>query len=159
MEMDHADGKLVALLKKYFRQQWEIEYGLSNEWFVAFLSKYQHDQNVELYERVLTRTAEYGNKYMKDCPVLSIVLQFLFELIDDESLKNTNVFDDLWSKITEEGLKAITQYSNYIREEVMNNELNKDQSTLYRALREYYRPRLSSLLKQYGISDERALHD
>ena len=77
-EMEVENGKLINLLKKYFQQQWETQYGSSKEWFILFLKKYQKGENHDLYERVLIRTAEYGNKYMKDCPVLSIILQLLF---------------------------------------------------------------------------------
>ncbi|CAF1524724.1 unnamed protein product [Rotaria sordida] len=95
-EMDGKDGKLVELLKMYFQRKWEIQYGSSNEWFSLFLKQYQNGENHDLYERILTRTAEYGNKYMNNCSILSIVLQLLFEAIDDTCLHETNVFNELW---------------------------------------------------------------
>ena len=95
---------------------------------------------------------------MKNCPILSIVLQLLFESIDSDCLKNTNIFDDLWSTITNDGLKSITNYSDYIVKKVMNEQL-KSQSILFQALREYYRKNVFSLLKQCSIADKRNLYD
>ncbi|CAF4112277.1 unnamed protein product [Adineta steineri] len=158
-EMDSADGKLIALLKKYFQQQWEKQYDSTNAWFISFIKKCQDEKNPELYERVLTRTAEYGNKYMRDCPTLSIILQLLFEHIDNECLEKTNTFNDLWFTVTNKSLLSITNYSDYIDKEVMNTQLDKNQSTLFLALREYYRPKLFSLLKEHNISEEQTLYD
>ncbi|CAF0752595.1 unnamed protein product [Adineta steineri] len=73
-EMNNADSKLIVLLKKYFYRRWETQYKLSNEWFISFLTQYQNEKAPDLYERVLTRTAENGNRYLKNCPILSIVL-------------------------------------------------------------------------------------
>ncbi|UJR17839.1 hypothetical protein I4U23_004738 [Adineta vaga] len=159
-EINTADGQLLQLLKQYFDRQWHSQYDSVNQWFTSFITTYQNDKNPQQYERVLTRTAEHGNRYMKDCPVLSIVLQLLFELIDDECLlRNTTIFDDLWSTFTNEGLKSIGKYSNYMKEEVLNEEVDKHRSTLYRALCEYYRPRLVAVLKEHHIGEEEIDHD
>ncbi|CAF4883015.1 unnamed protein product [Rotaria sp. Silwood1] len=106
--------------------------------------------NHNAYERVLIRTSKYGNKYMKDCPVLSIVLQILFEGIDDECLKETNVFDDLWFTLTNDGLSSITKYSEYISKNCMSQQL-KSQSILFRALSEHYRENVFLSLKESKI--------
>ncbi|CAF2770329.1 unnamed protein product [Rotaria sp. Silwood2] len=144
----------------YFQQKWETEYGASsNQWFISFIKKYQNGENHNIYERILTCTAEYGNTYMKNCPILSIILQLLFEFIDDKYLKETNIFDDLWFTITINGLKSITKYSDYIIEDVMNEQLNKSQSTLFQALREYYRQAVFLKLQQSYILDEQNLYD
>ncbi|CAF0832441.1 unnamed protein product [Adineta steineri] len=158
-EMNNADSKLIVLLKKYFYRQWETQYKLSNEWFISFLTQYQNEKAPDLYERILTRTAENGNKYLKNCPILSIALQLLFENIDDECLKNTGTFDDLWLTIINEGLKSIIKYSTYIKEEVMNEQLDKNQSVLFRALREYHRPQVFSLLKEHNIPEMETMYD
>ncbi|CAF1241245.1 unnamed protein product [Rotaria sordida] len=157
--MNSNDNKLIILLKKYFQQKWETQYGISHQWFISFLRQYQNGENHYTYEHVLTRTTEYGNMYMKNDPILSIVLQLLFECIDDECLKETNIFNDLWFSITSDGLKAITNYSDYIVEDVMNEQLNKSQSTLFQALREYNRQAVFSLLEQNNIVDEQNLYD
>ncbi|CAF1401568.1 unnamed protein product [Rotaria sordida] len=150
-EMDNKDSKLLELLKMYFQAKWETQYGSSNQWFSLFLKQYQNEENRGFYVRVLTRTAEYGNKYMKNFPILSIVLQLLFEAGDDTYLQETNIFDHLWFSITNNGLKSITKYSDYIIEDVMNEQINKKHSALFQALREYYRPQLLSLLEQSNI--------
>ncbi|CAF4774619.1 unnamed protein product, partial [Rotaria sp. Silwood2] len=113
-------------LKKCFEQHWKVKYGFSNQWFILFLKEYEDTIN---YNSVLNRTAEYGNKYLKDCPILSIVLQLLFEGIDDKFFDETNVFNDLWCTITNNGLKSIENFSD-----------DKKRSVLLQALREYYRP-------------------
>ncbi|CAF0875808.1 unnamed protein product [Adineta steineri] len=158
-EMDGYNGELILLLKKYFQQQWETLDNSSNKWFISFLEQYRNGENQDLYERVLVRTAEYGKKYMRDCPKLSIILQLLFEGIDDKCLNETNIFNDLWLTITNDGLTSITKYSDYIIEDTMNEQLNKSQSILFLALREYYRQPLFSLLKKVGISNKQNLYE
>ncbi|CAF1280711.1 unnamed protein product, partial [Rotaria sordida] len=100
------------------------------------------------YDSVLKRTAEYGNKYMKDCPILSIVLQLLFEGIDDTCMDETNAFNNLWCAITNNGLKSIENFSD-----------NKKRSVLFQALREYYCPKLFELLNKSKISDKDNLYE
>jgi hypothetical protein len=157
--MNGNDTELMSSLKKYFRQKWEIQYGSSNPWFISFLKQYENGENHDIYESILNRTAQYGNKYMKDCPLLSIVLQLLFESIDDDCLKETNnVFDDLWMTITNDGLKSIKKYSDYIVEKVLNEQLKK-QSVLYEALREYYRSNVYLSLTQSTIAKKQNLYD
>ncbi|UJR20367.1 hypothetical protein I4U23_023499 [Adineta vaga] len=56
---------------------------------------------------VVTRAAEYRKKYLKKCWLLSIVLQLLFQTIDDNNLQSTTIFKDLWFSITNEGVKSI----------------------------------------------------
>ncbi|CAF5068436.1 unnamed protein product [Rotaria sp. Silwood1] len=137
-------GKLMKSLKKYFEQQWAVKYGSSNQWFILFLKEYKDVVN---YDSVLKRTAEYGTKYLKDCPILSIVLQLLFEDIDDTCMDEINVFNDLWCVITNNGLKCIENFSD-----------NKRRSVLLKALREYYRPRLFELLEKSQVKDKDNLY-
>ncbi|CAF5051550.1 unnamed protein product, partial [Rotaria sp. Silwood1] len=110
------DGELMKSLKKYFEQQWKVKYGSSNQWFVLFLNEYKDAVN---YDSVLKRTAEYGNKYVKDCPILSIVLQLLFEGIDDKCFDEINLFNDLWCTITNNGLKSIENFSDNKKRSVL----------------------------------------
>jgi len=156
--MNNNNSKLLNLLKRYFQQQWETQYRSSNDWFISFIEQYQNGENHDLYECVLTRTAEYGNKYMKDCPILSIVLQLLFTKIDDNCLQKTNIFDELWFMITNEGIKSIEKYSDYIIENIMNEQRNNKQSILFQALREYYRSELFFLLKLHDVEDEEDIY-
>ena len=155
--MNGNDTKLMSSLKKYFRQKWDMQYGSSNSWFISFLKQYQNGENHDIYESILARTAQYGNKYMKDYPLLSIVLQLLFESIDDHSLQTTNnIFDDLWMEITNDGLQSITKYSDYIVQKVLHDQLQK-QSVLFEALREYYRPNVFLSLEQSNIAKRQNL--
>ncbi|CAF0833116.1 unnamed protein product [Didymodactylos carnosus] len=179
--MKNDDNKLMTSLKKFFQQQWETQYGSSHQWFISFLKGYEVGENVDVFQRVLNRTAEYGNRFIKHCPLLSIVLQLVFESIGDEELLEANVFDDrylkesnvhnikcleernvcdeLWFSITNDGLTSITKYPEYIIEDVMNQQLDKTQSTLFHALRVYYRPQLFSLLEIHKIPNRGNLYD
>ncbi|CAF1142287.1 unnamed protein product [Didymodactylos carnosus] len=157
--MNGSNDKLIILLKNYFQQKWEIEYSNSNPWFIAFLKQYGNGENHDRYERVLTRTAKFGNKYMKDCPVLSIVLQLLFQIINDKSLTISDIFNDLWFTITNDGLKSVTQHSTCILKDVLNEQLKMNQLILFQALREYYRQKVFSLLKESDIVYEENLYN
>ena len=154
--MASDDNQLITLLKKYFQLKWEKQYGTSYQWFRSFLEQYQDDDN---YQCVLQRTAEHGNKHMKTNSILSIILQVLFECIDDECLETTNVFDELWSTVTNNGLKAILQYSDYIAKDVLDRLINKEQLVLFKALCEHYRPRLFKLLTESEIKDKDNLYE
>ncbi|CAF3979690.1 unnamed protein product [Rotaria magnacalcarata] len=158
-EMDSKDSKLLELLKTHFQRKWEVQYGSPNEWFSLFLKQYQNGENYDLYERILTRTAEHGNKYMNNCSILSIVLQLLFEAIDDTCLHETNVFNELWLTVTNNGLKSITKFADYIIGDVMDEQINKKPSALFQALREYYREQLFSLLQQSNIIYRQNLYE
>ena len=152
------DNDLMKLLKTYFEQKWKTLDSSSDKWFTSFIEQYKTKENPEWYEKVLTRTAEYGNKHMKNDPVLSISLQLLFEAIDDQCLNETNVFNELWLTITTDGLKLITKYSDYIIGDVMDELINKKQPILFQALRECCRQDLFNLLKESGITDRQNLY-
>ncbi|CAF5116579.1 unnamed protein product [Rotaria magnacalcarata] len=107
----------------------------------------------------MNRAAEYGNKYMKNCPILSIVLQLVFEGIDDQCLTELNVFNDLWLTITNDGLKSIQKYSDYVAKDLLDTIIEKKQLVLFQALREYYRPQLFQLLKESKINNTDNLYE
>lgn len=157
--MDNDHNRLMDVVRKYFRQQWETQYASSNPWFISFLKEYENGENHDIYERILTRTAHYGNKYMKDCPLLSIVLQLLSKGIDDPCLQETNnVFDNLWTTITNDGKQSITKYSKYLTKKVLD-EKSTEASVLFEALRNYYRPNVFSSLEKSGIKSNQNLYD
>ncbi|CAF3546512.1 unnamed protein product [Rotaria socialis] len=155
--MNGYDNELIFLLKKYFEKEWKMEYGKMCPWFLCFLEQYKNGENATIYECVLNRTANYGNRYMKDTPVLSIVLQLLFEYIDDDCLCKTNVFENLWFTVTNNGLRSIEQYSKYIGKEALQEQL-RIPSALFQALCEYYRENVFSSLKNKSMSREN-LHE
>ncbi|CAF1178037.1 unnamed protein product [Adineta steineri] len=157
--MNGTDTRLTSSLKNYFRLKWEILYGSAHSWFISFLQQYENGENHDIYEAVLARTAEYGNKYMNDYPLLSIILQFLFESIDDDCLEGKdNVFDDLWTTITNDGLQLITKYSEYIVKKVLNEQLKTD-SVLFKVVREYYRPNCFLSLTQSSIPNKGNIYE
>ncbi|CAF1040423.1 unnamed protein product [Adineta ricciae] len=153
-QFNTPDAQLILALKTYVRRLWQTQYESSCHWLIAFIQNYHDNKDPQLYDRILTRTAEYGKRFMKDCPILSIVLQFVLESMDEECILSTNTFDEAWETVTSEGMKSLAKYSKYVKEEVMSEELDKNQSTLFRALREYYRPRLGSMLRDHGMNGE-----
>ncbi|UJR18523.1 hypothetical protein I4U23_005429 [Adineta vaga] len=156
--MDNNDSTLMILLKKNIEESFETKYGTNNEWFITFLKEYQNGENHEIYDRILIRTVDYGSLYMKDCSILSFSLQLLFEGLDDDCMNKNKVFDDLWFTITNNGLQSITKYSDYIIKNVLNEQL-KSQSTLFLALKEYYREKVSTTMKECKISEKQNLYD
>ena len=144
-EIDGQEGKLVDLLKNYFELQWETQHGTHENWFLVFLEQYKNGEKQQVYENVLARTAEYGNKYMKKCPILSVVLQLLFEGIDDDCLQTKSIFSELWFTIATEGINSLmkkdenttTKFSDYIVGDIMNEQTNNTNSALFQALRLY----------------------
>lgn len=126
-------------------------------WLVKLM--YQYGENHDLYVRILTRTAEYGNKYMKKSPILSITLQFLFETIDDTCLQETNVFNDLWNTITNDGLKSITKYSDYMNEDIISEQINNNESALFQAVHKYYHDQMIPSMEQSNIIYRQNLYD
>ena len=159
LSMADAGSELLDLLKQYFELYWNNHYASKHEWFRLLLEQYQHGENSELYDNVLTRTAEYGEIYMNDDPVLSIVLQLLFEGMDNSCFRENHLFNDLWLKITCGGLKSIINYAEYIPEDVMSEQLNNKNSPLFHALREHFRTPLFSMLKQSNIVDRQNLYE
>lgn len=179
--MNNENNELMTSLKKFFKQKWEIQYGSSHQWFVSFLKQYEIGENVEVYQRVLKRTAEYGNRFIKHSPLLSIVIQLVFEDIADNELLTAKLFDDrylngsnpqnencsgeinscdeLWFSITNDGLTSMKKYPEYIVEDIMSQQLDKTQSTLFQALREYYKPQLFLLLKTNDILNRENLYE
>jgi hypothetical protein len=60
--------------------------------------------------------------------------------------------------ITNDGLKSIRKYSDYIIKKVMNEQLNKE-SALFQALCEYYRSNVFLSLKQSNIANKQNLYE
>ncbi|CAF0912539.1 unnamed protein product [Didymodactylos carnosus] len=159
-EMNNQNSELLQLLKKYVKQQWKTQYCSLHEWFRLFLEEHEKEDTFVLYESIVLRTAEHGNKYMKQCPLLSIVIQLLFDSIDDDCLKqNPSIFDDLWITITNNGLKSIQKYSSYISEEVKNQQITKTNKALFMGLCEYFRQPLFNLLKGSKVIDRDKLYN
>ncbi len=107
---------------------------------------------------MLIRTAKYGKEFIRDSPILSITLQILFDDITDHYSNEISIYDQLWFTITTEGLKSLNKYSDYIVKEILNQQLNKEQSILFKVLREYYREKLFLLLQQSNIKDKSNLY-
>ena len=156
--MNNDENELIKQLKIYFEEQWKRQYQSSNELFTRILNEIKSHNHQDMYEKVLVRTARYGQKYMKNCTILSISLQMFFQEITDECLEDTTIFDELWYTITTDGIQLIRQYSEYITEDLMNKQITNKQSILFQSLREYYRQELIPFFQQCDIRDQLNLY-
>ncbi|CAF4356816.1 unnamed protein product [Rotaria sp. Silwood2] len=149
-----GNSTLLEILKRYFQQQWQR---IPFHWFNAFITGQQSEDNGRHYQQVLTRTAEYGQKYMRECPVYSIVLQLVFIFNDDINMDETK-FDQVWNTFAMEGCKTtLKKWKKYIVSAVMKVRVDSLNSPLFLALREYFREPALSLLEQSNISNRRNL--
>ena len=148
---------LLKLLKQYVYQQWEMTCK-DQPILWLFINKVK-DENNDHYELILRRTAEYGTTYTKSSSILAIVLQLLFQGIDDDCLTNKDVFSKLWSSVTDEGLKACNNFADYIAEDDLKQQLDDPVSPLFQALRTYYDEKLPELFKKHSISDTKDLYN
>lgn len=152
------DNELIKKLTIYYHERWKRQYHSSNPWFALFLDTIQSTDYRNMYEKVLLRTAKYGNRFMKNCSMLSIILQILFEGITDQCLEESNLLNQLWFTITMNGIQSTTQYSRYIITDIMDEQINHNDSILFRSLREYYRQELTPFFQQLNIEDRRNLY-
>lgn len=155
------DSKLLQILKKYHELEWKVQYEEKFPWFRS-LCEETRTETEELFDSVLARTAEYGDKYMKDCPLLSITVQLLFESLNDDEMPT--IFDNIWYSLTNDGLQSVTMYSDYILPEIMEKQLEKAQNQtpngpLFMALREFYRDQLFQLLNYSKIVNRANLYE
>ena len=138
----NKDGsQLLTLLKNYIEYQWQSH---TEDWFQIFLHE-QKTKSPALYDRILTRTAEYGSKYAKDFPSLLLVVQFLFDFTDQE-LEDKSKFETIWKTLILEGRRSLSKFSEDLAQNVIKEQSENDQSALSFALRESYQQPLSRLL-------------
>ena len=147
-QMSKDGSELLTLLKTYVSQQWETT---TEDWLQMFILQ-KKDESPDLYDQILTRTAEYGFKYFKDNPSLSLVLQFILEF-DEFSEENEKVFDSIWAQLTINGGQALQTFDQYIAPNTIKTQLSSDRSPLFLALQSYFREPLSNLLKQIKKAD------
>lgn len=148
---------LLKLLKQYIYQQWET--ACKDQPIIwSFINKVK-DENNDHFELVLRHAAEYSTTYTNSSSILAIILQLLFQGIDDDCLKNKAVFSNLWSSITSQGLKACQDFGDYIAEDDLNQQLDDPASPLFQALRMFYEEKLPELFKKHGISDTKGLYN
>ncbi|CAF2083948.1 unnamed protein product [Rotaria magnacalcarata] len=150
-QMSSEKSELLEILKDYVQQQWhEI---ITEEWFLKFLEE-QKLQSAELYDQILTRSAEYGSKFIKDNALLSLTLQFIFEF-RDETMENDGLFDSIWSTLITKGLEGLQDFKDDIAVNVLEEQLENDQSPLIMALRSYFEKPLKDLFKQQEVNINR----
>ena len=150
------DGSSVLLqtLKSYFQDLWQH---IPFEWFDEFMHAQQLDENDYQYQCLLKRAAEYGSKFIKNCPVFSAVLQLVFEF-DDDTIADGKMFDQVWNSFAMYGCDtALKESAQYIAPTVMEKYINAPNSPLFLALREYFREPLVSLFSKSKIVNRRNL--
>ncbi|CAF1225753.1 unnamed protein product [Didymodactylos carnosus] len=124
-----------------------------DKWFQTFLNE-QKLAAPDLYDQILTRTSEYGVKYQKYDPLLSLVVQFIFEF-DDETI-NT-LFDGILKTLATFGKEGLKRCVKNLVPAVMEQQLANDSTSLTMALQRYYRQPLEDLLKKSKIPDRHNL--
>ncbi|CAF4433682.1 unnamed protein product, partial [Rotaria sp. Silwood2] len=140
-QMNKDGSQLLTLLKNYIEYQWQSH---TDDWFKIFLHE-QKTKSPALYDRILTRTAEYGSKYVKDFPSLLLVVQFLFDFTDQE-LEDKSKFETIWKTLVLEGRRSLSKFSEDLAQSVIKEQSETDQSALSLALGESYQQPLSTLL-------------
>ena len=105
------------------------------------------------FQAVLRHAAEYGTTYTGSSSVLTIMLQLLFDGIDDCCLRIDSVFTDLFEYVTKEGLQGCRHFTKYISDDDLKEQLENPESPLFLALGIYYSEKIPELLKQHKISD------
>ncbi|CAF3329214.1 unnamed protein product [Rotaria sp. Silwood2] len=145
---------LLKLIKEYIYKRWETACEKQPKIW-EFIQKVKSD-NVEHFEMILTRAAEYGSEYTVSSSMLSIVLQLLFTGIDDSCLLNEpKVFVDLWNSVTNGGISTCNHFNKYIAEDDLKEQMDDKSSVLHLTLGLYYREEVPDLLKQCKIPDSK----
>ncbi|CAF3360653.1 unnamed protein product, partial [Rotaria sp. Silwood2] len=146
---------LSELIKQHVYQRWKTAC-LNQPKIWEFIVKMK-DENKEHFESVLQHTADYDSTYTKSSSILAVILQILFHGIDNESFTKT-IFIDLWNSVTNKGIQGCKDFTQYISEDDLNEQLADCDSPLFLALRIYYYEQLSELFKQNKIPDTRNLY-
>ena len=151
---DTGDSALLKILKRYFEQQWQQ---FPWDWFQTFLTEQQSKDNHKYYQQVLTRTASYGQRLMKACPVFSIVLQLVL-VIDGNIDEYERTFNDVWNTFVIDGCEtALKKWKKYVVPTMKREHLRSHKSPLFLALRECFREPVISLFHQSKIADQQNL--
>lgn len=147
-----GSSELLLILKRYYLQQWQQT---PFKWFSDFVTSHQSEEDTEQYERVLIRSAEYGVRVLKTCPVFSIVLQIVFEF-DDEIIAEGNTFEDIWNSFITLGYNmALNESDKYLIPAVKKKYINAYDSVLFHALRECFRQPTLMLFEECKINKTR----
>ncbi|CAF1505125.1 unnamed protein product, partial [Didymodactylos carnosus] len=143
--------RLSELIKQHVYQRWKT--ACLNEPKIWKFIANMKDGNSEHFESVLPYTADYGSTYTKSSSILAVVLQILFHGIDDECLTK-----NLWNSVTNKGLRGCTDFTQYISEDDLREQLDDCDSPLFLALRMYYYEQISELFKRHKIPDTKVLY-
>lgn len=156
-QMKSNDSELLEILKTYVEQEWKQK--IAEKWFQDFLTQ-QKEESSSLYNDILTIFAEHGSTYIKDNALLGLTIMFLFEF-DDEKIIENDLFNEIQNKLISEGRHGIKHYEKYISSKVLNEQLKNNESPLFLALKDCYRPPLKQFFanKEVKISNEKILEE
>lgn len=162
-KVNHAN--FLKLMKQDIRETWEMRlFATGEEKFETFYNTIKEDSEDQL-DITLTRVAENGNAHMKSSSS-SQILYIIFELTFPDMTNDTNVIKNLWIYLTTDGLRCLSNFSNYIPPDTLTELLDENiSSPLYLALSHYYKDELKELLEQrfsqtsiHHLCDFRTLH-
>ena len=145
--MSRNQSDLLNILKSYNEQLWKDS--ISEEWFQKFLQEVQTQFKIQ-YDCVLTRTAEYGFKFMKIDALLSLTIQFFFKF-EDQFNENLALFNQIFDSMLSEGYECIKTYEKYLLSDLLNIQLENGQNALYLALKGYFNSLLIDLFNEAQI--------
>jgi hypothetical protein len=158
LDMMNDQSQLLTILKNAVSNRWSSIFYPSYSWLQSFIKQYQ-TQSSDIYDQIITRTAEYGRQKFINSndngeQILFVVIQFLFNL-NNERMMDGYIFNRVWYILISTGLQGLEQLDEFIELE----DIKEDKKILFLALREYYRPELFSILSKCKIIDCRGLYD
>ena len=142
--------EVLQCLKCYAEQQWFQD---MPEWFQQYLRE-KKTTLPKIYDQILTRTADYGSRFRKDNPVLSLAIQFLFEF-DQETILNTSIFDQIWVTLLTNGRQGIAEYADDLTSKTIEEQSKNPESLLFLALQEYYSEPIKCLFEHPDVNIHR----
>ena len=151
------NSQVLILLKNSVSNYWSSNLFSLYPWVCSCIEEYK-TKSIDLYDEIITRTAEYGRKHFLNSThngeqVLFVVIQFLFNL-NNERMMDGYTFNRIWYTLITIGLQGLKQLDDSIQFKDI-----KDTKILFQALREYFRPELFSILSKCKIIDCRGLYD
>jgi len=150
-EIESNGGQLLTLLKQYIEQSW---FENTPSWFQNYLTQ-QRSDSADVYEQILVRSANYGSKFDKPNRILSLAVQFVFELSDNAMLQATT-FNDICKVLVVNGRQGIRQREDDLSGRVFNEQLEIPKSIIFLALREHYAEPLKTILGNPDIGITKA---
>lgn len=156
--LGQKDTHLMKLLQEYVYETLKNISEQSSPTLFALL-QVEKKENALRFNAVERKLAENGIEHRNASFVLSFVLQYLFHDVEDTHENVTDIFNQLFERVTHEGTRGTTHFEEYIAKDYLDNQINDDQSLLQNALRMYFNDEVEQLFTEYGILNINDLHD